>query len=507
MVSPWAAAAAALVLILLAAGSWPFLAQSLLPQFQERGLLVNWSTPPGTSHAETYRITSRVSKELESVPGVKSVGAHIGRAVTGDQVVGINASQIWVTVDATADYDKTLAAIRTTLDGYPGIDHNLQSYLRDKVGEILTGQSKPIVVRLFGPQREVLAKKAEEVRQAVAGVPGIVDLGVEGQGEEAHVKVKVNLDAAGKANVKPGDVRRSSASVFSGMVAGYLFKDQKIFEVVVWGAPEARQSLNSLNDLWVEKSDRTHSRLGDVADVSIASTPVMMRHENRAPYVDVVANVNGRDAGAVTQEVAQRLAALNFPLEYHAELLGEYAQGTQASRRMMGVAAAALVGIFLLLQACFRNWSLAGVALVAMLTSVAGGALAAAAAGSGVSMGSLIGLLAVVGIAARQNVFLISGMQSLEQQGTHKGLALVLQATQQRLPAIVLSCMATLLALLPIVFAGHIAGLEVVRPTAIVMVGGILVSTLTTLFVVPSMVLLMGSSARREIELGEWAHA
>ena len=113
----------------------------------------------------------------------------------------------------------------------------------------------------------------------------------------------------------------------------------------------------------------------------------------------------------------------------------------------------------------------------------------------------------MVGIAARQNVFLISGMQSLEQQGTHKGLALVLQATQQRLPAIVLSCVATLLALLPIIFAGHIAGLEVVRPTAIVMVGGILVSTLTTLFVVPSMVLLMGSGARREIDLGEWAHA
>lgn len=505
--APQKAVVVAVGLMLVAAAAWPFLTQSLLPQFKERGLLVNWTTPPGTSHAETYRITSRVSKELESLPGVKGVGAHVGRAVTGDQVVGINASQIWVTLDPQADHEKTLASIRATLDGYPGVEHNLQSYLRDKVGEILTGQSKPIVVRIFGPQREVLAQKAEEVRQALSGVPGLVDLSAEGQGDEPHVRVKVNLDAAGRANVKPGDVRRSAASIFSGMVAGYLFKDQKIFEVVVWGAPEVRQNLNNLSDLWVEKSDRSYTRMGDVADVSIASTPVVMKHENRAPYVDVVANVDGRDPGAVTQDVAQRLATVKFPLEYHSELLGEYAQRSQASQRMLGVAAAALVGIFLLLQACFRNWTLAGVGFAALLTAVAGGVLAAAATGGVVSMGSLIGLLAVIGIAARQNVMLISAMQDLEQQGMRQGLALVIQATQQRLPTILLSCVATIASLVPIIVAGHIAGLEVVRPTAIVMVGGLLVSTVTTLFIVPAAYLLAGSGVRREIELGGLVHA
>jgi Cu/Ag efflux pump CusA len=212
--------------VLVAAGLWPLLGQTLLPALKERELLVNWTTPPGTSHAETYRITSRVAAELRALPGVRYVGAHVGRAVTGDQVVGINSSQIWVGIDPQADYAKTVAAIRETIDGYPGVDRSVQSYLRDKVGEVLTGESEALVVRLYGPKREVLREKAEEVRKALDGVPGIVDLRARGQVEEPQVQVRVNLDSAGRVNVKPGDVRRSSATVFSGLVVGYLFKEQ-----------------------------------------------------------------------------------------------------------------------------------------------------------------------------------------------------------------------------------------------------------------------------------------
>src|SRR6267142_350421 len=142
---------------------WPFLGQSLLPALKERELLVNWTTAPGTSYAETYRITSRVSRELKTIPGVRNVGAHVGRAVTGDQVVGINSSQIWVSIDPAADYNKTLAAVRETIDGYPGSERNMHTYLRDKVSEVLTGTGTAIVVRLFGPKRDVLRQKAEEV--------------------------------------------------------------------------------------------------------------------------------------------------------------------------------------------------------------------------------------------------------------------------------------------------------------------------------------------------------
>ena len=492
----------AAAMLALAAVVWPLLGQSLLPALKERELLVNWATLPGTSHPETHRITSRVSDELRALPGVRSVGAHVGRAVTGDQVVGINSSQIWVSIAPQANYKKTVAAIRETIDGYPGIERSVQTYLRDKVGEVLTGESRAIVVRIYGQQRDVLRQKADEVRQALAGIDGIVDLKADSQAEEAQVQVKVNLDAAGRANVKPGDVRRASSTVFSGLVVGYLFKEQKIFEVVVWGTPEARNSLSNLGDLWVDKADRTQARLGDVADVSIVSTPTVIRHEQIAPYVDVVANVAGRSPGAVTDDVEDRLEKIRFPLEYHPEILGEYAERQSAERRMLGAALAALAGIYLLLQACFRSWRLALIAFLALPASIAGGLFGALAGGGVISVGSIVGFLAVLGISARSAVMLIRHYQRLErEQGVPFGPELVLRGTRERLAAILASAAAIIAALLPIVAFGWRPGLEIVQPTIHVIIGGLVAATLVTLFVIPALYLAGGRGAARHNDL------
>lgn len=500
---PRKAVLAAGIAVLAGIGIWPLLGRSLLPTFKEQVLLVNWATPPGTSHAETHRITARVSNELRSLPGVRSVGAHVGRAVTGDQVVGINASQIWIGLDPKADHDKTVAAIRETLDGYPGIAHSVRSYLRDKISEVLTGAGHAIVVRIYGQKMEVLNQKAEEVRQALAGVKGIVDLHTEGQVEELQVQVKVDLDAAGRANVKPGDVRRATATVFSGLVVGYLFKEQKIYEVVVHGAPEARRSLSNLRDLWVDKADRTQVRLGDIAEVRLVSTPTVLRHERIAPYVDVVANVAGRDASSVAEEVEDRLEKLQFPLEHHPELLGESAELESAQQHMLGVAVAALIGILLLLQACFGSWRLAFLAFLGLPAAVAGGVLAVLASGGVMSLGSIVGFLAVLGIAARNGVSLIDHYQHLEaREQVPFGPELVLRGARERLSPILAGCLAIVAALLPIVVFGQRAGFEILQPIAIVIIGGLLASTAVTLLVMPALYLLAGAGARRHPDLG-----
>ncbi len=317
------------------------------------------------------------------------------------------------------------------------------------------------------------------------------------------MKVKVNLDAAGRASVKPGDVRRSAATVFSGLTVGYLFEEQKIYDVVVWGAPETRRSLTNLRDLWVEKADRHHVRLGDVADVSIVPVPTVIRHESIAPYVDVVANVVVRDLGSVNREIERRLGRVKFPLEYHPELLGEYAERQDAKQRILGVAAAALIGVFLLLQACFQSWRLALIAFLALPMSIAGGVLAALASGGVISLGSIVGFFAVLGIAARNSVLLINNYQRLEgQEGVPFGLDLVLRGVRERLSPILASSAAIVAALLPIVVFGQIRGFEIVQPTAIVIIGGLVASTLVTLFVIPALYLVIGSGAERQPDLG-----
>jgi CzcA family heavy metal efflux pump len=490
------------IVVLAGVAALPLLGQSLLPTFKERGLLVNWTTAPGTSHNETQRITTRVSNELRALPGVRSVGAHVGRAISGDQVVGVNSSQIWIGLDRNADYDKTIAAIREVVAGYPGADTNLQSYLRDKVSEVLTGASRPIVVRIYGAKLEVLRQKAEEVKQALSGIKGIVDLHAEGQIEEPTLEVNVDLEKAGKANVKPGDVRRATATVFSGLVVGFLFKDQKIYEVVVHGAPEARQNMTNLNDLWIAKSDRQHAKLGDVAALKMVSTPSVIKHESISPYVDVVANVSGRSFSSVADEVEDALEKVKFPLEYHPELLGEYAETQSVQRRMMGAAIACLVGIFLLLQACFSSWRQALVGFSAIPVAAAGGVLAVLASGGVMSLGSIIGFLAVLGVAARNAVLLIKGYQRLEDEGQAFGSELVLRGARDRLTPMLASSAAVIGALLPIIAFGRIPGLEIVGPTAIVMLGGVLASALFTLFVVPALYALARSRAPRQADLG-----
>jgi Cu/Ag efflux pump CusA len=483
--------------------AWPWLGESLLPVLREREVVVALNTAPGTSQAETRRIVARVARELQSLPGIRTVGAHVGRAITGDQIVGVNASQIWLGIDPGAAYDKTVARVRDVIDGYPGVERSLHTNLQNKINDVLTGESRPIVVRVSGPKREVLRAQAEAVRTAIAGVAGVLDPRVEDEIEEPQVEVKVNLDAAARADVKPGDVRRASATVFAGIVVGYLFKEQKIFEVVVWGAPEARDSLASLQDLWIDKADRTRVRLREVADVSLGSSPTVIKHERIAPYADVVANVSGRDIRAVAREVEGRLARMSFPLEYRAELLGEVVEQAKARQRTIGIVAAALIGIVLLLQACVRSWGLAAVGCAALVAAIAGGVLAASITRSESAMGAMIGLLAVLAIAARNVIVLLDRYRAREEHALAADRAeLVVGASGEAMAGIVTSGAVVAAVMLPFSVRGAVPGLEIGHSVAVAMLGGVVVATLVTLFVIPPLYLRVRAISSRESDLG-----
>jgi CzcA family heavy metal efflux pump len=485
---------AAGIAAVFALAAWPRLQQVLIPAFKERDFLVHWTTPPGTSHPEMQRITAQVARELQSIPGIRKVSAHIGRAITGDQLVNINSGQIWINIQPDADYDATLTAIQRTIHGYPGVQSDVETYLRERVRQALTGTTRPIVVRIFGADRRILREQAENVQKALAGIEGIVDLEVEGQVEEPYIQVRLDLEKAGRLGLKPGDVRRAAATVFSGLEVGYLYEEQKIFEVVVWGASDARRNLTNIRNLLLETPTTVPVRLGDVADVRIRPTPTTIRRNAISNYVDVAASVRGRDIPSTVAEVERRLQQIRFPLEYHAELLGEYAERQSAQTRAVVVTATAAIAIFLLLQAAFGSWSLAAASFCLLPIALVGGVAAAHLSGGVISLGSLVGFLAVLGLSARNGLLLIDYYRRLEQQGQAFGLDLVLRGTPDRLMPILLTAIATGLALYPLVYFGDIAGLEIASPMAVVILGGLVSSTLLTLFVVPAMYLVFGPS-------------
>ncbi|MGE0226039.1 MAG: efflux RND transporter permease subunit [Acetobacteraceae bacterium] len=491
---PRAAYVTVAVVTLAGIVTWPMLGHSLLPSFKERDFLMHWVTDPSTSHPEMVRITTLASKELRSIPGVRNFGAHIGQAFLADEVVGVNFGENWISVDPAVDYDKTIAAIEELVEGYPGLYRDLQTYLKERIREVLTGTGEAIVVRLYGSDLDVLRAKADEVRQAMTGTPGLVDLKKELIVEVPHIQVTVNLEKALQYGVKPGDVRRASGTLMAGEEVGDVFVGGRTYDVQLWTTPEKRHSVNSVENMLIDTSTGQRVRLKDIAEVRVLPTPNLIKRINSSRSIDVQANVKGRDLASVAQDVQQRLQTVSFPLGYRAELQGEYVELRSARNRLLMFAVLAMAGIFLLLQLSFRSWRLAILSFLTLPSALVGGILAAFVTGGVISLGSLVGFLSVLGIAARNGIMMINHFQHLERSENEPfGLDLVLRGARERLTPILMTTGAAGLAILPLVIYGNLPGHEIEHPMAVVIMGGLVTSTLLNLFVLPALYLRFGA--------------
>jgi Cu/Ag efflux pump CusA len=231
--------------------------------------------------------------------------------------------------------------------------------------------------------------------------------------------------------------------------------------------------------------------------VRIAPTPNVIEHENLKRRLDVGANVRGRDLGSVVDEVEDRLDAIDFPHGYYPELLGEYAEREAVQNRMLGWGTVAVIAIFILLQTSFKSARLATLSFVLLPSALVGGVLAAYFGGGVISLGSLVGFLTVLGISARNGILMINHFQHLEEhEGETFGLGLVMRGARERLAPILMTATTTALALVPLVIAGSIPGNEIEHPMAVVILGGLVTSTLLNLFVVPPLYLRFGASRK-----------
>jgi Cu/Ag efflux pump CusA len=324
-------------------------------------------------------------------------------------------------------------------------------------------------------------------------VPGLVDARKELHRFVPQVQVKVDLAKARRYGVKPGDVRRAAATWIAGEEVGDIFHDGRAYDVQVWSTAATRHSLDSLRNLLVDKPGGGFVRVKDVANLTIRSTPNVIERENSSRRLTASANAKGRDLGSVARDVQDKLDEMKWPRGYHAELLGEFKERQAAQHRLMlfGIGAAAL--ILLLLQAAFRSWRLSALTFLTLPMALVGGALAAWLTGGILSLGSLVGFFTVFGIAARNGILMINHFQHLEEhEGEAFGRQLVLRGARERLSPILMTTLATGLAIVPLIVAGNRAGHEIEHPLAIVIVGGLVTSTLLNLFVLPSLYLRFG---------------
>jgi CzcA family heavy metal efflux pump len=486
----------ALALVFVVTGiSVTQLGEEFLPHFQEYDFLMHWVEKPGTSLQAMQRITARASRELRAVPGVRNFGSHIGRAEVADEVVGPNFTELWISLDPKVDYVPTVARIQEIVDGYPGLYRDLLTYLKERIKEVLSGGSGAIVVRLFGPNLDVLRAKADEIGKVMSAVDGTTNVQVEPQVEVPQVEVRINAEAAQRFGLTPGDIRRAAMTFIRGTKAGEIYEDQKIFDVTVWSDERWRTDLSNVTRILIDAPLGGKVPLGDVAEVRIAPTPNVIQHENASRRIDVSCNAKGRDLGSVARDIEQRLHTVEFAPGYHPEMLGEYAARQASQRRLLALSALSLMGILLVLFTDFRSVRLTALVFISLPFALVGGVASAFLTGGILSLGSLVGFVTVLGIAARNGVMLISHYRHLEEQeGAEFGREMILRGSEERLVPILMTAAATALALLPIALGGNKPGHEIEHPMAVVILGGLLTSTLLNLFVMPALSLRFARS-------------
>jgi len=492
--------------LIIAAGlaSLPLLRQeTLLPSLKETELVVHLEGSTGASHPAMSRITTLVSRELRSIPGVRNVSAHVGRAITSDRRTNVDSSELWVSLDPEADYDKTVAAIQGTVAGYPGLSPEVLTYMQAKFREELSGTGQSLAVRVYGEDLQMLGKKAEEVRQSLAKVAGVTDAKVHAPREMPTLELEVDIDKAKTHGLKPGDVRRAATSLVSGIEVGSLFEEQKVFDVMVLGTPESRHSLTSVGELLIDTPSGGHVRLKDVARVRITPGASAIQRDAVARCIDVTAGVSGRDLAAVAADVKRGIDGIQFPLEYRAELRGEFAERLATQQRVRALAIAAALGSLLILQAYFGSWRLAAGVFLALPMALAGGVLAASTGGGDLSLGSTLGFAALLVIAVRNVFMLVRRYRQLADEGLSFGAELVRRGTEEQAAPVLTSALATALAFLPAALAGGTAGLEILSPMAIVVMGGLITTTLFTLVGVPALYSLLGAVSEPKLDLAE----
>ena len=502
--TPRVAYGAVAVLVLAGLVVLPFLdrSRSLLPSLKDTNLLVRWNGAPGTALGEMDRITARATTELRALPGVRDAAGHAGRAVLGDQVVGSNNGELWVALDPSAPYDKTVASVQRIIDGYPGIDHAVTTYPKERVAEELHTTGRALTVRVYGADLATLQQKANDVRNAVAKVDGVVAPRVVLPTLEPSFQVEVDLAAAQHAGVKPGDVRRAAATLLSGLEVGALFQDQKVFEVIVRGLPRTRNSLTDVENVLVDTPSGGTVRLGEVAHVRVAPAESAIRHEDVSRFIDIGADVHGRSVAKVAADVKRQLRGVRFPLEYHAAVLDDYTKDRAAHLRFFELLAGAAIGIALLLQAAFGSWRLAFVSFLTVPLALTGALVAALANGGTIALGALVGFFAVFAVATRNCVILFDRYQRVtgNRAGAER-LEAIANATRERLVPIVTTAVGAALAMLPFVVFGQGAGYEITHSMAVVVLGGLITTVFVSLFVAPFVYVRFGPRPDTSTEL------
>ncbi len=496
--APLLVLAVAGILLALAATIYPLMGKDFLPAFQEETVLAALTTAPGTSLTQTNEVAAVADRLLLTIPEVRSVGRRVGRAERGDHVVPVS------TVEFDVDFkpggrprDEVRADIREKLATIPGTFTALSGPLADRIGHMLSGVSAKVAVKIFGPDLATLRRLGDEIQSLAVTIPGLEDARVEQQALIPQLRLEVDRDRALAYGLTPGDINDQLATLMGGETVAELYEGQRTIDLVV-RLPEAwRENPDRLADMILTTPTGRRVPLSAVADLREAKGPNVIQRENTQRRFVVSINPTARDlAGLVTQLQTAVTKNVTFPDGYFVSYEGEYLARQDAARRIAIFAALVLVVIGILLTHYFGTPVFALQVLCDIPLALIGGLLLTWVLVDNISIATLVGFIAVAGIAARNSVMLISHyLHLMRHEGEEFGRAMIERGTLERLIPVLMTALSAGFALIPLVLAAGEPGKEILHPVAVVIVGGLFTSTLLGLGVTPAVFTLFGRKA------------
>jgi CzcA family heavy metal efflux pump len=468
----------------------PFLGSEFLPAFKETDFLMHFVERPGTSITQMKTMSLRASQALMHIEGVRNLGAHIGRTEVADEVVGPNFGELWISISPKVDYEKTMAKIQQTITGYAGIFTDVQTYLKERTKEVMSGTSASIVIRLFGNDVDTLRSEAERIRFAIADIRHLSHLKVESQALIPHIHVRMNTAMADRYGVTEKEVKQALSLMTLGQIQGEVYMGQERFNVRLISDAPARDSIQALRQVNIQSPTGAVVALSDVASILVQPTQNEIKREGASRKIDISTDVEGKDIGSVAQEIESRLNRLALPAGYYVRMMGEHTEQRTATRTLLSYTLLALSLVFLLIYMSLKSVRLTAMLFAALPLAVAGGVIGIWLMGGVISLGAMIGLIAVLGIAARSGILLISRYHQLAQRPSDTILSVLSASVSDRFRAISMTTLATTMALVPIILKGPVSGYEIEYPLAVVVVSGLLSSLAVNLMVLPALILL-----------------
>ena len=480
-------------LLLLAVAMLFTMGRGFLPDFNEGSLTIAAVAKPGISLEESNRIGNLIEHELLDIPEVTTTSRRTGRGELDEHSQATNGAEIDVNFNLSdRSKEEFMADVRGRLASIPGIAVSVGQPLGHRIDHMVSGTQATIAIKVFGTDLSQLYLIGNRIKSAVSDIEGLVDINVEQQTETPQLQVRANRDMLAQYGITTAQFNRFVETAFNGLTVGSIYEGQRSFDLVLkqqTSATDGTPTINDVRDALIDTHNGGKVPLGTVAEVVSVGGPNTISRENVQRKLVVSANVNGRDAIGVVEDIKSTLdKQIQLPEGYRIEYGGQFESAKAATRTLILVFLMALVIIYLLLYTEFKNLTLSLIVLLNLPLALIGGVLAIKLGSNILSIPAIIGFITLFGIATRNGILLIAKYQNLQTRSDNDRLPLrdlIMQGSADRFNPIIMTALTTALSLVPMVLAADHPGNEIQAPMAVVVLGGLITSTLLNIFVIP----------------------